>query len=88
MNEKSWISRNRSLVITITINAIALITFFVKMDERVSRLEEWRNEVNPGRVTQKDLLLIEEKMKNMGDNVLDMKTDIKEIKHEIRQVIK
>ncbi len=88
MNEKSWISRNRSLIITITINAIALITFFVKMDERVSRLEEWRNEVNPGRVTQKDLLLIEEKMKNMGDNVLDMKTDIKEIKHEIRQVIK
>ena len=88
MNEKSWISRNRSLIITITINAIALITFFVKMDERFSRLEEWRNEVNPGRVTQKDLLLIEEKMKNMGDNVLDMKTDIKEIKHEIRQVIK
>lgn len=76
------------MIITITINAIALITFFVKMDERVSRLEEWRNEVNPGRVTQKDLLLIEEKMKNMGDNVLDMKTDIKEIKHEIRQVIK
>ena len=88
MNEKSWISRNRSLIITITINAIALITFFVKMDERVSRLEEWRNEVNPGRVTQKDLLLIEEKMKNMGDNVLDVKTDLKEIKHEIRQIIK
>ena len=84
MNEKSWISRNRSLVITITINAIALITFFVKMDERVSRLEEWRNEVNPGRVTQKDLLLIEEKMKNMGDNVLDMKSDIKEIKQMIK----
>lgn len=88
MNEKSWISRNRSLIITITINAIALITFFVKMDERVSRLEEWRNEVNPGRVTQKDLMLIEEKMKNMGDNVLDVKTDLKEIKHEIRQIIK
>ena len=88
MNEKSWISRNRSLIITITINAIALITFFVKMDERVSRLEEWRNEVNPQRVTQKDLMLIEEKMKNMGDNVLDVKTDLKEIKHEIRQIIK
>lgn len=88
MNEKSWISRNRSLIITITINAIALITFFVKMDERVSRLEEWRNEINPQRVTQKDLMLIEEKMKNMGDNVLDVKTDLKEIKHEIRQIIK
>ena len=58
------------------------------MDERVSRLEEWRNEVNPQRVTQKDLMLIEEKMKNMGDNVLDVKTDLKEIKHEIRQIIK
>ena len=88
MNEKSWISRNRSLIITITINAIALITLFVKMDERVSRLEEWRNEINPQRVTQKDLMLIEEKMKNMGDNVLDVKTDLKEIKHEIRQIIK
>lgn len=88
MNEKSWISRNRSLIITITINAIALITFFVKMDERVSRLEERRNEINPQRVTQKDLMLIEEKMKNMGDNVLDVKTDLKEIKHEIRQIIK
>lgn len=88
MNEKSWISRNWSLIITITINAIALITFFVKMDERVSRLEEWRNEINPQRVTQKDLMLIEEKMKNMGDNVLDVKTDLKEIKHEIRQIIK
>ena len=88
MNEKSWISRNWSLIITITINAIALITFFVKMDERVSRLEEWRNEINPQRVTQKDLMLIEEKMKNMGDNVLDVKTALKEIKHEIRQIIK
>ena len=58
------------------------------MDERVSRLEEWRNEINPQRVTQKDLMLIEEKMKNMGDNVLDVKTDLKEIKHEIRQIIK
>ena len=84
MNEKSWISRNRSLIITITINAIALITFFVKMDERVSRLEEWRNEINPQRVTQKDLMLIEEKIKNMGDNVLDMKSDIKEIKQMIK----
>ena len=54
------------------------------MDERVSRLEEWRNEINPQRVTQKDLMLIEEKIKNMGDNVLDMKSDIKEIKQMIK----
>ena len=84
MNEKSWISWNRSLIITITINAIALITFFVKMDARVSNIERRKDEINPQRVTIKDLLLIEEKIKNMGDNVLDMKSDIKEIKQMIK----
>ena len=84
MNEKSWISRNRSLIITITINAIALIAFFVKMDARVSNIERRKDEINPQRVTIKDLLLIEEKIKNMGDNVIDMKSDIKEIKQMIK----
>lgn len=63
--QHSFWGKNWSLILTIILNAIALIAFFVKMDERVSRLEEWRNEVNPQRVTQKDLLLIEEKIKYM-----------------------
>lgn len=84
MNEKNWLSRNWSLIITITINAIALIAFFVKMDARVSNIERRKDEINPQRVTIKDLLLIEEKIKNMGDNVIDMKSDIKEIKQMIK----
>ena len=67
--QHSFWGKNWSLILTIILNAIALIAFFVKMDERVSRLEERRNEVNPQRVTQrvtqKDLLLIEEKIKYM-----------------------
>lgn len=84
MNDKNWLSRNWSLIITITINAIALIAFFVKMDARVSNIERRKDEINPQRVTIKDLLLIEEKIKNMGDNVIDMKSDIKEIKQMIK----
>ncbi len=84
MNDKNWLSRNWSLIITITINAIALIAFFVKMDARVSNIERRKDEINPQRVTIKDLLLIEEKIKNMGDNVLDMKSDIKEIKQMVK----
>lgn len=84
MDEKNWLSRNWSLIITITINAIALIAFFVKMDARVSNIERRKDEINPQRVTIKDLLLIEEKIKNMGDNVIDMKSDIKEIKQMIK----
>ena len=76
--------KNWSLILTIILNAIALIAFFVKMDERVSRLEEWRNEVNPQRVTQKDLLLIEEKIKYMWSDVSDIKSDIKEINRKLK----
>lgn len=76
--------KNWSLILTIILNAIALIAFFVKMDARVSDIEKWKDEINPQRVTIKDLLLIEEKIKNMGDNVLDMKSDIKEIKQMIK----
>ncbi len=84
MNDKNWLSRNWSLIITITINAIALIAFFVKMDARVSDIEKWKDEINPQRVTIKDLLLIEEKIKNIGNNVVDVKADIKEIKQMIK----
>ena len=76
---KDW-----SLILTIILNAIALIAFFVKMDARVSNIEKRKDEINPQRVTIKDLLLIEEKIKNMGDNVIDMKSDIKEIKQMIK----
>jgi hypothetical protein len=76
--------KNWSLILTIILNAIALIAFFVKMDARVSDIEKRKDEINPQRVTIKDLLLIEEKIKNMGDNVLDMKSDIKEIKQMIK----
>ena len=84
MNDKNWLSRNWSLIITITINAIALIAFFVKMDARVSDIEKWKDEINPQRVTIKDLLLIEEKIKNIGNNVVDVKAYIKEIKQMIK----
>ena len=76
--------KNWSLILTIILNAIALIAFFVKMDERVSRLEERRNEINPQRVTQKDLLLIEEKIKYMWSDVSDIKSDIKEINRKLK----
>ncbi|MFC2494752.1 MAG: hypothetical protein ACFNWZ_00925 [Candidatus Absconditicoccaceae bacterium] len=76
--------KNWSLILTIILNAIALIAFFVKMDARVSNIEKRKDEINPQRVTIKDLLLIEEKIKNMGDNVIDMKSDIKEIKQMIK----
>ena len=76
--------KNWSLILTIILNGIALIAFFVKMDARVSDIEKRKDEINPQRVTIKDLLLIEEKIKNMGDNVLDMKSDIKEIKQMIK----
>ena len=84
MNDKNWLSRNWSLIITITINAIALIAFFVKMDARVSDIEKWKDEINPQRVTIKDLLLIEEKIKNIGNTVVDVTADIKEIKQMIK----
>ena len=82
--QHSFWGKNWSLILTIILNAIALIAFFVKMDERVSRLEEWRNEVNPQRVTQKDLLLIEEKIKYMWSDVSDIKSDIKEINRKLK----
>lgn len=76
--------KNWSLILTIILNAIALIAFFVKMDARVSEIEKWKDEINPQRVTIKDLLLIEEKIKNIGNNVVDVKADIKEIKQMIK----
>lgn len=82
--QHSFWGKNWSLILTIILNAIALIVFFVKMDERVSRLEEWRNEVNPQRVTQKDLLLIEEKIKYLGSDVSDIKSDVKEINRKLK----
>nr|DAK26191.1 MAG TPA: Protein of unknown function (DUF2730) [Caudoviricetes sp.] len=82
--QHSFWGKNWSLILTIILNAIALIAFFVKMDERVSRLEERRNEVNPQRVTQKDLLLIEEKIKYLGSDVSDIKSDVKEINRKLK----
>ncbi len=54
------------------------------MDSRVSELERWRDEVNPQRVTQKDILLLEEKIKNINSNVSDIKSDLKDIKRELK----
>ncbi len=86
MNEKqkSRFGANWSLILTICLNAAALIGFFVKMDSRVSELERWRDEVNPQRVTQKDILLLEEKIKNINSNVSDIKSDLKDIKRELK----
>lgn len=77
MNEQSFRGKNWSLILTIVINAIALIAFFVKMDERIARLEDRRNEVNPQRVTQKDIMLIEEKMRHIDSKITDIKDMLK-----------
>ena len=82
--QHSFWGKNWSLILTIILNAIALIAFFVKMDERVSRLEERRTEINPQRVTPKDLLLIEEKIKYLGSDVSDIKSDVKEINRKLK----
>lgn len=86
MNEKqkSRLGANWSLILTICLNAAALIGFFVKMDDRIADLEKWRDEINPGRVTQKDILLIEEKIKNINSNVSDIKADVKEINRKLK----
>lgn len=86
MNEKqkSRFGANWSLILTICLNAAALIGFFVKMDDRIADLEKWRDEINPGRVTQKDILLLEEKIKNINSNVSDIKADIKEINRKLK----
>lgn len=86
MNEKqkSRFGANWSLILTICLNAAALIGFFVKMDDRIADLEKWRDEINPGRVTQKDILLIEEKIKNINSNVSDIKADVKEINRKLK----
>lgn len=85
MQEKpTFRNQNRSLIVTITLNAVALIGFFVKMDSRISELEKRKNEVNPQRVTQKDILLLEEKIKYVSSNVADIKSDIKELNAKLR----
>lgn len=86
MNEKqkSRFGANWSLILTICLNAAALIGFFVKMDDRIADLEKWRDEINPGRVTQKDILLLEEKIKNINSNVSDIKADVKEINRKLK----
>nr|DAW47038.1 MAG TPA: hypothetical protein [Caudoviricetes sp.] len=64
---------NMALVITIITNSIALIVFFVRVDSRLSALEDWKNEILPTRVTIKDIQIIEEKIRNIDSKVTDIK---------------
>ena len=68
---------NMALVITIITNSIALIVFFVRVDSRLSALEDWKNEILPTRVTIKDIKIIEEKIRNIDSKVTDIKDMIK-----------
>ena len=68
---------NMALVITIITNSIALIVFFVRVDSRLSALEDWKNEVLPTRVTIKDIQIIEEKIRNIDSKVTDIKDMVK-----------
>ena len=68
---------NMALVITIITNSIALIVFFVRVDSRLSALEDWKNEILPTRVTIKDIQIIEEKIRNIDSKVTDIKDMIK-----------
>nr|DAN78574.1 MAG TPA: hypothetical protein [Caudoviricetes sp.] len=54
------------------------------MDSRLAELEKRREEVNPQRVTQKDILLLEEKIKNINSNVSDIKADLREINQKLK----
>lgn len=82
--QKTRLWANWALILTIVLNAIALIGFFVKMDSRLAELEKRREEVNPQRVTQKDILLLEEKIKNINSNVSDIKADLREINQKLK----
>lgn len=77
MQEQSLRSKYLPLILTVAIQLIALITFFSKMDSRVASLEKRRDEVNPQRVTQKDIMLIEEKMKHIDSKISDIKDLLK-----------
>ena len=68
---------NMALVITIITNSIALIVFFVRVDSRLSALEDWKNEILPTRVTIKDIQIIEEKIRNIDSKVNDIKDMVK-----------
>lgn len=77
LEEKPRWRNNLWLIITIAINTVALITFFVKMDNRVAMLEAWKNEITPTRVTVKDLQIIDERMKNMATNIEYIRDEIR-----------
>lgn len=76
--------KNIRQIIGIMVQIITLTIFFVKMDDRISALEKWRDEVNPQRVTMKDLYLIEEKMKHMDSKISDIKESVKEINQKLK----
>lgn len=76
-SETSRWKNNMALVITIITNSIALIVFFVRVDSRLSALEDWKNEILPTRVTIKDIQIIEEKIRNIDSKVTDIKDMVK-----------
>lgn len=76
--------KNLGLVITVTLQIIALVTLFNKMDARLTDLESWRKEVQDTRYTIKDAMIMDERVKNISANVTDMRADIKDIKKELK----
>lgn len=54
-----------------------MIVFFVRVDSRLSALEDWKNEILPTRVTIKDIQIIEEKIRNIDSKVTDIKDMVK-----------
>nr|DAU58443.1 MAG TPA: hypothetical protein [Caudoviricetes sp.] len=76
--------KNLGLVITVTLQIIALVTLFNKMDARLTDLESWRKEVQDTRYTIKDAMIMDERVKNISANVSDMRADIKDIKKELK----
>ncbi|MBB1578933.1 MAG: hypothetical protein HG424_003060 [candidate division SR1 bacterium] len=76
--------KNLGLVITVTLQIIAIVTIFNKMDARLTDLESWRKEVQDTRYTTKDAMIMDERVKNISANVTDMRADIKDIKKELK----
>ena len=76
--------KNLGLVITVTLQIIAIVTIFNKMDARLTDLESWRKEVQDTRYTTKDAMIMDERVKNISANVSDMRADIKDIKKELK----
>ena len=75
-----------SLILVVLVQAISLVVFFVRMDNRINNLEKWKIETSANRFTISDGALHEYKINQNREDVIKIYTKLDQMQEDISAI--